>query len=214
MKIAPCLLFVAVAAAFSATASAQIVAEPPFSGQYSDSFETQTSGQFTTCIQGRVFGNTADLCDSTGGTGMHITSGWGFICTIMPNSGGKLFGSGGGPALYTFDQPASRFGGYFGTNCGQANATVEFYDSNGVLLGSQTANVPANCSWTWNGWRAVSGSGIKSIKIIGLNNFGGGYVHLDSMEVDYGSPCPLPVTYCTQARVIGSGMNSCTCSGE
>ncbi|MBK8177586.1 MAG: hypothetical protein IPK67_01490 [Planctomycetes bacterium] len=177
-------------------ASAQIVPEPPFVGQQSDSFETQTSGIFTPCIQGRVFNNTADLCDPAGSMA-HITTSWGFMCSIFPQSGAKLFGSGGGPAIYTFDVPATRFGGFFGTNAGVPDATIEFYDTNGNLISSHLATIPATCGWTWNGWRVTGGSAIKSIKIIGLNSFGGGFIDLDSMEVDYGTPCPLPTTYCT-----------------
>src|SRR5687768_833207 len=87
----------------AATASAQIVPTGPFTGQHSDSFETQGAFQFTTCIVGRVFNNTADLCDPQGNA-IHITSSWGFMCSIFPRSGGRLCGSAGGPAEYIFDQ--------------------------------------------------------------------------------------------------------------
>ena len=129
---------------------------------------------------------------------MHITSGWGFFCTIFPNSGGKLCASAGGPAEYTFDQPATRFGGMFGTNSGTADATMEFYDVSNNLISTQLASVPATCTWGWQGWQVVGGPGIKRVKIIGLNGFnGGGFIDMDDMQVDYGTPCPVPFTYCT-----------------
>ncbi|HUR27624.1 MAG TPA: hypothetical protein VM509_05510, partial [Planctomycetota bacterium] len=43
-------------------ASAQITLIPPFTGQFSESFESQPSLQYDPCIVGRVFQNQADLC--------------------------------------------------------------------------------------------------------------------------------------------------------
>jgi hypothetical protein len=204
MSSASKILFAASVAVLSATASAQIVNTGPFTGQQSDSFETQTSGTFSTCILGRVFNNTADLCDPSGNS-MHITSGWGFFCSIYPHSGSKFTASAGGPAEYVFDTPCTRFGGYFGTNSNVNDATVEFYDNANVLISSTTAVAPANCTWTWNGWQVVGGPSIKRIKIIGLNGFnGGGFIDMDDMEVDYGPVCPTPITYCT-AKVNSIG---------
>src|SRR5690349_2078280 len=182
-------------ALLGSAATAQIVPIGPFTGQQSDSFETQTPFQFTTCIQGRVFANTADLCDPTGNAA-HITSGWSYMCQIGPSSGGKLFGSAGGPAEYTFDTPATRFGGMFGTNCGVADANVEFYDSNNALITTLVATIPANCSWSWSGWQVSGGPAIKRVKIRG-NGSGGAFIDMDEMEVDYTPVCPGPITYCT-----------------
>ena len=191
------ILVVSSVALLSSAASAQIVVTGPFTGQQSDSFETQTAGQFTTCILGRVFNNTADLCDPSGNA-IHITSGWSFMCTIFPNSGGRFTASAGGPAEYTFDQPATRIGGFFGTNSGTADATAEFFDIGNNLIGTQNVTAQTNCGWTWNGWQVAGGPGIKRVKITGLNGFnGGGFIDMDDMEVDYGPICPAPVTYCT-----------------
>jgi hypothetical protein len=203
MALVPKILAATCLAALSSIASAQIVPTGPFTGQQSDSFETQTAGQFTTCVVGRMFNNTADLCDPTGNAA-HITSGWGFMCTIFPNSGGKLFGSAGGPAVYTFDQPATRFGGFFGSHSGSANATIDFFDVGGAPIGTHVATIPADCSWNWNGWVVTGGPAIKSIRVTGLNPFGGGFVLMDDMEVDYGTPCPTPITYCV-AKVNSLG---------
>src|SRR5688572_18342744 len=184
-------------------ASAQIVATGQFSGQQSEGFETQPSQQFTTCIPNRVLNSTADLCDPQGNA-IHITPSWGFFCTIFPHSGNKLCASAGGPAEWIFDQPASRFGGFWGTNSGTAGAVAEFYDSSNLLITSLPITAPADCSWTWNGWQVTGGPAIKRVKVIGNNPFGGSHIMMDDMEADYGPTCPLPTTYCV-AKVNSLG---------
>ena len=182
-------------ALLSSAASAQIITSAPFTGQHSEDLESSPYGS-STCVPGRVFGNTADLCDPVG-NGLIVTSGWSFMCQIGTHGGVKLAGSSGGPAEFRFDQPATRFGGFFGTNCGSPDATVEFYDINNALITSLTATIPANCTWSWSGWQVVGGPAIKRVKLIGLNPYGGGFVDMDDVQVDYGIPCPLPVNYCS-----------------
>jgi hypothetical protein len=196
------LFFVSAAMALAASsASAQIVSAAQFTGQQSDGFETQNSPGFNTCVLGRVFNSTADLCDPTGNA-MLITSGWGFQCSISPHAGSRFTGSAGGAAEYTFDAPATRFGGFFGTNCGTADGVVEFYDVGNVLISSHPITAPANCTWTWNGWQVTGGPAIKRAKVI--SNFGGGFMDMDSMEVDYGPVCPTPSVYCI-AKTTANG---------
>ena len=185
----------------AATASAQITPIAPFVGDESESFETQpTSPPFVACITNRVFNNTADLCDPLGGTSMHITGSWGFMCTIFPHSGSRLFGSTGSPALFTFDADVNQFGGYFGTNSwasgNPANhtVTVEFFDRPGNMIGSELANVTGDCQYNWNGWSSTVG--IASIRITN-SAFGGGFVNLDSLEVSVGASGGVGSNYCT-----------------
>jgi hypothetical protein len=189
-------LVVSAFAVLAGTASAQIVPIGPFTGQHSDGIQTQTPGTFSTCCLGRMFQNTADLCDPTGNA-MNVTGSWGFMCTIFPHGGSLFTASAGGAAVWTFDTPASRFGGFFGTNSGTPDATISFFDVGGNLITSLNATIPANCTWTWNGWQVTGGPPIKSIKVAGLNPFGGGFVDMDDFEVDYGPICPLATTYCT-----------------
>jgi hypothetical protein len=177
------ILTIAAAAGTTAVASAQITPIGPFTGPYTESFQTQTPGQFTQCVIGRVFDNTADLCDTTG-NGAHITGGWGFMCSIGPHSGTLFFGSAGGPAQYKFDSPVQKFGGYFGTNSGTDNGKAIFYDVNNNELASLEFTT-AGCTWTWNGWESTSAN-IKAITFIGANPFGGGFVDMDDMEYDLG----------------------------
>jgi hypothetical protein len=183
----------------AATAAAQVTAVGPFVGDQSDGFETQVAGQFSLCIQGRMFNNTGDLCSPTGQATMHITGGWGFMCSIPPHSGTRLFGSAGGPAEFTFDTDVTQFGGYFGTNSWAAGnpandfVTVEFRDRMGNLIDTETAVVTPDCQYTWNGWS--SGTGIASVTVIN-SAFGGGFVNLDDMEITFGAGS-IGTNYCT-----------------
>ena len=91
----------------------------------------------------------------------------------------------------------ARFGGYFATTSGIADATVEFYDIGGGLITSQIASIPALCGWAWNGWQVAGGPKIKSIKFIGFNTTNhGDAIHVDDLQIDE-TPCPIPVVYCT-----------------
>src|SRR5688500_815977 len=180
----------------ASVASGQVTAVGPFSGAESASFGTRTAFQLTPCVVGRVFNHKGDLC-TPGNSGAHITSGWSFMCQIGPHTGTRLFGSAGGFAEYTFDTPAQRFGGFFGTNCGTANATANFFDAAGNQFDSELVTIPANCTWTWNGWDAGNtGPKIKRVQII-RNAFGGAFIDMDSMELDTGPVCPAPFVYCT-----------------
>jgi hypothetical protein len=187
-------LFAVSVTILASAASAQIVPTGPFTGQQSEGFETQPAGTFSNCIINRVFNNTADMCDSTAPIGATlITSGWSYICQMAPNTGTYFASTTNGDADWTFDTPATRFGGMFGTNCGIPNATVEFYDSSFTLISSQAAVFPANCSWTWLGWKVTGGPAIKRVRLIGHVNQGA-YVMMDDMQLDN---CPTTITYCT-----------------
>jgi hypothetical protein len=171
-------------------ARAQLAPIGPFVGTDSEPFETQ-SAVAQPCVSGRVFNNQGDLC-TPGASGAYISSGWGFICSIAPHGGVKFAGNINAPE-YTFDTPVSRFGGYFGTNCGSPDATLTFYDGAGNVLGVETASFAADCAWHWNGWSAPSPA-IRRVAIQGLNPFGGGFVMMDDMQADFGPALVVP--YC------------------
>jgi len=200
------LLALIPAVALCATASAQVVPVGPFTGTASEGFEATTPGQFSPCISTRPFNNTADLC-TPGFSGAHVTGGWGLMCSLPPNSGSRLYGSANGPSEWTFDSPAQRFGGFFATNSGTPDATVEFYNSSGTLVDTEIANVPANCTWVWNGWQS-NAADIKRVKIIGNSFNQGAFIMLDDMEYD-GGPGGCTgnrMVYCT------SKVNSAGCT--
>jgi hypothetical protein len=167
----------------SSIAAAQITAIPQFAGVDSEGFETQPPQGFSSCVQGRVFNNKGDLCVPANPNGQ-ISSGWGFACMMLARTGSYFYGSAGGYAEYTFDSPAQRFGGWFGTNTGTPDAVARFYDVNGALLATKVVTIPANCGWTWNGWDAGGGPAIKRVQIEGNNPAGaGGFAMMDDMQL-------------------------------
>ncbi len=168
-------------------ASAQVTPIGPFTGTAQEGFQTigqwPPVGPCTWCpsIPG-AFGGICTLESPTGGDNIHVTTGWGFICSIGAHNTPRISGSdGGGGYDYHFDagSEAGKFGGYFGTNCGVAGGTAEFYGSGGALIGSQPLTVPADCSWNWHGWEFTTP--VSKVRIIG-NYSGGAYVQMDDME--------------------------------
>jgi hypothetical protein len=211
MRTKATLFALLVAGALSAAATAQIVPVGPFTGNLQDGFETQTAFQFTPCIVPDIFQGAGQLCDSNN-QAAHVTSGWGFQCTIFPHSGGRLSASAGAYYIMTFNQDVSQFGGYWGVNSGYPDATLDFYDINNNLIGSVTATIPADCSWNWGGWQ-TNGAAIRRIDIKGLNPYGGGFVDMDDMELTLGGGgcSSTPTAYCTSGTTT-NGCNS-TISG-
>jgi hypothetical protein len=209
MRLARYAATLATVVALGSLASAQFTTTGPFVGNAgTESFETQdtSGGAFPLCVVDRVFTSTADLCSGAA----HITTGWSFNCVIYPNSGNRFFGSAGGPAIYTFDGTASKFGGYFGTNTGTADGTINFFDEFGALLHTDTINAAADCLWTWNGWDG-GGAAIKSIEVIG--NPYGAFMMMDDMEVDLGGGSTVGTAFCF-AHVGNPGGNVCPCGNE
>jgi hypothetical protein len=149
-----------------------------------------------------------------GSSGCHTTGGWGFMCSIPAYSPPLFFGSAGGWVQYDFTGSpgdAARFGGYFGTNSGTADATIDFLDANDNLLASTLASIPADCNWYWNGWNCPAGT--RKINVTGLNPFGGAFIDMDDMEVDYGGPTG-PVVYCTAGTTTNGCVPSIAASGN
>jgi hypothetical protein len=131
-----------------------------------------------------VFNGEADINCPSGGTCAHITGGWGFMCSIGPHGGIRLFGSPGGAVQYDFKKECTMFGGYMGTNSGAPGGTIEFYDAGGNLIGSDSLNVTADCTWRWNGWS--TSTPFKSVIVRGGHS-SQGFVMMDDMEVTFAS---------------------------
>ncbi len=89
-------LFIAAAFGLAAVAHTQVVtAIGPFTGDASDSFETQTRGQFLPTYP--VFTG-ANHVDAVGGNALHITGGWSFFGVTSPHSGQVFMGRSELPA--------------------------------------------------------------------------------------------------------------------
>lgn len=186
------VLSLALLAGMTSDALAQIQQVPVFAGMRSEGFETQCAGRFSPCVNStactppapgdRVFNMTADLC-TPGAAGAHITSGWSFMCSIGPHTGGKLFGSAQGWVEYAFDNDIGRFGGYFGTNSGSSDIAIRFYDAGRVLLAQDMVTVVPFCTWVWNGWEVLGATGVRYIQVEN-SAYGGAFVDMDDMQVD------------------------------
>src|SRR5262245_44826461 len=144
-----CLMGTTAVALLAGSAFGQITQTPPFTGPYTESFETQvTPAPFPLCVADRVFNNTADMCAPNGSA--HITSGWSFMCVIFPHSGSRFAGSTGGAMEVTFDTPVNKFGAYMGTNSGTDGGTATFFDASNAPIGTPQTIETAGCTWTWN----------------------------------------------------------------
>jgi len=176
-------------------AHAQIISVGPFTGAFQEGYETQPRFSFQT--QYTVFGGQGTVNSLNNQNSLHVTTGWSFFHVIYPHGGEQFMGGAGVNYEYVFNQPALRFGGYFGTNADVPDAVVYFYDENGNQIGgSFNASAPLG-QWAWNGWQ-TTGPGIKRVRIIANNQFRG-FIMNDDMQYD---PVPEPATL----LAIGAGL--------
>ena len=181
MKLALTLATVSFAGA--PFAAAQVTAIGPFQGQFSEGFETQASHQSSACVVGRVFDGRADLCTLFGNE-VTIT---GYLGpgAILPRGGVQMFHTDVTCEI-RFDQPARRFGGWFGTSWVTAG-NARLYDPAGNPIESVALSfTPCSsaCTWVWNGWEVQSGPGIGKIEF-DTATATGGHFELDDLEVTF-----------------------------
>jgi len=193
-KIALFLSMLGIAVAIQADTIVPI--SSPFTGVYSEGFETQPDGVFVASLG--VFGDGSTV-ESLGGPNLLVTVGWDFLSDTDPHSGDQFMGGAHVNYRYIFAQPAYRFGGYFNTNTDVAGATVNFYDVSDNLMASLTASAPTNGQWAWNGWE-TRGAAIARIEVIANNSFGG-FIMQDDMTY---SPIPEP----TSLLLLGTGLGA------
>jgi hypothetical protein len=172
----------------ASTANSQVTTVAPFTGAEHEEFETLLNYPWPQCLPGRAFSNHGDVCTPAGPYCVD-TFGWLLYCAIYPHNGSNgLFGSAQGPVEVTFDAPAQRFGGYFGTNGFRPDGVANLYDSAGQLLASLPVTAPA-CDWAWNGWDAGPGAKIQRVELIGNDPYnGGGLLQMDDFEYDPAIP--------------------------
>ena len=183
-------------AALAASVQAQIVPVGPFTGNASESFESiQMPFVELPCAEPFAFGSVASLCDSTG-LGIYMGANWQGACSLQPRTGMYLASANNGVAVFIFGQDVSSFGGYFASLGFYTDATVRFFNASGQLLGTKTANIPANCTWVWNGWQAT-GSQIRSVEVASNNGLNGQLVMMDDLELVTSNGCtPDAKFYC------------------
>jgi hypothetical protein len=180
------IIGVGAAVCMAGAAPGQVDPIGPFTGDSSETFEGKDGGFLSCVAPNGVFDGRADLCASSA----HTTPGWsGDACTIRPFVGSRLYGPTGGASTYTFNAPVAQFGGYFGSNrVGIVSGTVEFFDDQGVLIGSDTLQMRDDCNWFWHGWEISRPA--ERIVVTGIG--GNQRVLMDAMEVvwDTGTvPC-------------------------
>lgn len=178
----------------SAPAIAQLASVGPFVGNFSEGFEGPPTVN-TACVPPRIFNNHGDMC-TPGGNGCLTTSNWTLFCAIAPHGGSAFFGSTSVAAEASLDQGAYRFGGYFATNSGAADATFTFFDAGGNVIASVPGAIPADCAWHWLGWDVGTGTPIQRVKCVSNSSFGGGFIQMDDLQVDF-TPSTMPIAYCT-----------------
>jgi hypothetical protein len=107
--------------------------------------------------------------------------------TVTPRTGPNILGFTQGPGIFEFDPPVQRFGGYFNNNSGADDATVDFRDVSGNLIGTRIASTPApGNQWVWNGWE--SDTPVSRVAVTG-NGVIHGFLWFDDMEI---STVPSP----------------------
>ncbi len=186
-EICSLLVAVVVSVCFTNTAGAQITEIEPFEGDLFDGFETygmlfEESIDF---FEGQVTVRTTFPGPSVFVLGSSTFNG----VTVTPRSGLWLMGVGA-PGIFEFHTPVSQIGAYFATNSQGADATVEFFDVDGGLIGTMIATIDVESpSWTWNGWR--SDVPIGEIKITG-NGSNQGFIDFDDMWITFPQPEPPP----------------------
>ncbi len=170
-------LLVVAAFGLAAVAHTQVTAIGPFTGDLSDSFETQPRGQFLGTYQ--VFGGSNHI-DSIGAPNLLITGSWSFFGVTFARTGQVFMGGAGCNQSYVFPGGASKFGGYWCTNTDMPDAVATFYDMSNTLIGTLPVTAPTNGSWTWNGWQSTVPLG--HVDVIAANRFGG-FIDMDDMEM-------------------------------
>lgn len=155
-----------------ASAAIGITLIGPFTGTHSESFENSNPTVNTQCVTNRVFNNTADIC-TPNHLGCLVTVAWTTVaCTQYPQTGSWFFGNAIQGAVdnfteITFDQPVSRFGGFFSKNTTFPAGDISFYSEDGTLLSTLPINLPGGCAWVWNGWDAGTQPPFKTIVLQG-----------------------------------------------
>ncbi len=171
---------------FTGAASAQVNPVGPFTGDLQEGFESFPKAVVP---QLACFGGGATANQVGGLQGLYTINAWFYFGGIFPHSGGMFMGGTSGVIVeWVFDQPARRFGGYFGTNYSQPGATATFYDEAGAVMATLPVACPNGGQWAWSGWEAT-GAPFKRVLITGSDP-GSGHIMHDDLELTMDSCYP------------------------
>jgi hypothetical protein len=187
------VLSAALAVCGVSAANADMTVIAPFTGQASDTFDQFNNVNAVQSLP--VFGGQGALENLSPSGAIKVEFSSLFqghqVVPISDMMAGQL-----GVAQWVFNQPITRFGGWWENNSGQPDATVAFYDTQNVLLDTMTANVPfagqGPSVWTWNGWE--SDVPISRIVVTG-NGIVNGFLWYENMQVDFAVPGPSGLAF-------------------
>ena len=151
----------------------------PFTGSFQENFD-----QFPTDTAVRslnLFGNRASI--TVEGTSNSIKLEFssqlgGDLVTPMS----RLMMGQLGIANWVFNEPATRFGGYWESNSHADNATAQFFDAQGSLFDTRVVPIDDDLQqWQWNGWD-FGDTPVSRIRVTG-NGLISGFIWYENMEL-------------------------------
>ncbi len=171
---------------------AQITSISPFTGQYSESFESfpnsRVTGSFSALAQNTsIFSGQGSISDAQGAMAIFnsttATFGLGTSGNAVPEDGSQALGLdvSDDVATINFNNGVSNFGAYWGagTEGGPSEVSVDLYNVSGQSIGTETFNYNHSSTgdglMDWHGWHSDT--------LIGSVSFTGFYVVTDNMQI-------------------------------
>ena len=181
---------VCAAAGLVSSAGAQVSAIGPFTGDAYEGFEgIAPPGSVTGPVD--IFSGEGTVNDQFAGILVIASNLVSFVTNeeIFPYNGNLMGLSVTGFSTFTFDTPATEFGGYFGTADNLSNGTISFYDESDSLIQTVPMELPLN-DWQWWGWSSTTP--FSRVSIAGNTNPGTPIV-FDDLQVSF-VPAPASAT--------------------
>jgi hypothetical protein len=77
---------------------------------------------------------------------------------------------------------------------------ARFYDADNVLIDTVDLPIAPGCQWTWGGWEAASAIIVKVE--IESDVYGGAFIMMDDMEINFGDPTPVETATWGQIKIV------------
>lgn len=167
----------------------EVTPSPPFVGDTADTFNQHNGVMATQSLS--VCSGAGVLNNLSGGGAIKVEFSSNFngdqVWPISDMMAGQL-----GVGQWLFDEPLTGFGAWWENNGGADDATVQFFDAEGVLLDTVIASVPADAqAWTWNGW--TSESPFTRIEVTG-NGVLNGFLWYEDVQITFAqAACPTDI---------------------